>query len=91
MEPRIFKFGTPYEEMYRSLAATPDDAAFFVRNGVLQLCRRGAAVKVLWVNAERPIGCMYFCLTYTGLVLSSSSWLLSVGRTHHRIWSLAMM
>jgi RNA polymerase II subunit A C-terminal domain phosphatase SSU72 len=45
MEPRIFKFGTPYEEMYHSLAATPDDAAYFTRNGVLQLCRRGAAVK----------------------------------------------
>jgi len=45
MEPRIFKFGTPYEEMYKSMSATPDDAAFFIRNGVLQLCRRGAAVK----------------------------------------------
>lgn len=45
MEPRIFKFGTPYEEMYKSLAATPDDAAYFLKNGVLQLCRRGAAVK----------------------------------------------
>jgi RNA polymerase II subunit A C-terminal domain phosphatase SSU72 len=45
MEPRIFKFGTPYEEMYNSLSATPEDEAFFVRNGVLQLCTRGAAVK----------------------------------------------
>lgn len=45
MEPRIFKFGTPYEEMYNSMSATPDDTAFFQRNGVLQLCRRGAAVK----------------------------------------------
>jgi RNA polymerase II subunit A C-terminal domain phosphatase SSU72 len=45
MEPRIFKFGTPYEEMYNNLSATPEDEAFFVRNGVLQLCRRGAAVK----------------------------------------------
>ena len=45
MEPRIFKFGTPYEEMFKSLAATPEDEAFFSRNGVLQLCRRGAAVK----------------------------------------------
>mmetsp|Transcript_72475 Transcript_72475/g.109341 ORF Transcript_72475/g.109341 Transcript_72475/m.109341 type:complete len:232 (-) Transcript_72475:1440-2135(-) len=45
MEPRIFKFGTPYEEMYNSLSATPEDEAFFVRNGVLQLCNRGAAVK----------------------------------------------
>jgi RNA polymerase II subunit A C-terminal domain phosphatase SSU72 len=45
MEPRIFKFGTPYEEMYKSLSATPDDAAYFLKNGVLQLCRRGAAVK----------------------------------------------
>mmetsp|Transcript_7087 Transcript_7087/g.10159 ORF Transcript_7087/g.10159 Transcript_7087/m.10159 type:complete len:260 (+) Transcript_7087:68-847(+) len=46
MEPRVFKFGTPYEEMYNSLAATPDDEAYFLRNGVLQLCRRGAAVKI---------------------------------------------
>jgi RNA polymerase II subunit A C-terminal domain phosphatase SSU72 len=45
MEPRIFKFGTPYEEMYNNLAATLEDEAFFVRNGVLTLCRRGAAVK----------------------------------------------
>jgi RNA polymerase II subunit A C-terminal domain phosphatase SSU72 len=46
MEPRIFKFGTPYAEMYRSLSATPEDEAFFVHNGVLQLCKRGASVKV---------------------------------------------
>ena len=45
MEPKIFKFGIPYAEMFKSLAATPEDEAFFVRNGVLQLCRRGAAVK----------------------------------------------
>jgi RNA polymerase II subunit A C-terminal domain phosphatase SSU72 len=47
MEPRIFKFGTPYEEMYQQLAGTGDenDLAYFTRNGVLQLCRRGAAVK----------------------------------------------
>ncbi len=45
MEPRIFKFGTPYADMYNSLAATPEDATFFMRNGVLQLCQRGAAVK----------------------------------------------
>ncbi|KAL7559098.1 hypothetical protein ACA910_017511 [Epithemia clementina (nom. ined.)] len=45
MEPRIFKFGTPYEEMYQSLAVTPEDAAYFTRNGVMQLCQRGAAVK----------------------------------------------
>jgi RNA polymerase II subunit A C-terminal domain phosphatase SSU72 len=45
MEPQIFKFGTPYEEMYKSLAVTQDDAAFFIKNGVLQLCRRGAAMK----------------------------------------------
>ena len=45
MEPRIFKFGTPYSDMYNSLSATPEDTAFFQRNGVLQLCRRGAAVK----------------------------------------------
>ncbi len=46
MEPRIFKFGTPYSEMYHSLAATPEDEAFFLHNGVLQLCKRGASVKV---------------------------------------------
>jgi RNA polymerase II subunit A C-terminal domain phosphatase SSU72 len=45
MEPRIFKFGTPYADMYNSLSATADDTVFFQRNGVLQLCRRGAAVK----------------------------------------------
>ena len=45
MEPKIFKFGIPYAEMFKSLAVTPEDEAFFVRNGVLQLCRRGAAVK----------------------------------------------
>ena len=45
MEPRIFKFGTPYEEMFKSMSATPEDQAFFIRNGVLHLCRRGAAVK----------------------------------------------
>jgi RNA polymerase II subunit A C-terminal domain phosphatase SSU72 len=45
MEPRIFKFGTPYEDMYKSMSATPEDAAFFMKNGVMQLCRRGAAVK----------------------------------------------
>ena len=46
MEPRVFKFGTPYEEMYNSLAATYDDELFFQHNGVLQLCKRGAGVKV---------------------------------------------
>jgi RNA polymerase II subunit A C-terminal domain phosphatase SSU72 len=45
MEPRIFKFGTPYSDMYLNLGATPSDAQYFSRNGVLQLCRRGAAVK----------------------------------------------
>jgi len=25
MEPRIFKFGTPYAEMYNSMSATPED------------------------------------------------------------------
>lgn len=45
MEPRIFRFGTPYRDMYSQLAATPSDAQYFSRNGVLQLCRRGAAVK----------------------------------------------
>jgi RNA polymerase II subunit A C-terminal domain phosphatase SSU72 len=45
MEPRTFKFGTSYVDMYNSLSVTADDTAFFQRNGVLQLCRRGAAVK----------------------------------------------
>jgi RNA polymerase II subunit A C-terminal domain phosphatase SSU72 len=45
MEPRIFKFGTPYAEMYAQLSATQADAQYFNRNGVLPLCRRGAAVK----------------------------------------------
>ena len=45
MEPRVFKFGTPYEYMYNQLALTPEDVEYFTRNGVLQLCRRGAAVK----------------------------------------------
>lgn len=45
MEPQIFKFGTPYEHMYNSMSATPEDTMFFQRNGVLALCRRGAAVK----------------------------------------------
>jgi len=43
MDPRIFKFGTPYAQMYESLAT--EDEAFFFQNGVLQLCRRGSAVK----------------------------------------------
>lgn len=46
LEPRVFKFGTPYEAMLKSLSSTADDEAFFLRNGVLALCRRGAAVKV---------------------------------------------
>ena len=46
MEPKIYRFGTPYAEIYNNLSATPEDEAFFVRNGVLSLCRRGAAVKV---------------------------------------------
>ena len=45
MEPRVFKFGTRYEDMFKSLAATDDDEAYFITNGVLGLCRRGAAVK----------------------------------------------
>lgn len=45
MEPKIFKFGTPYSEMYNSLSQNPMDAQYFYRNGVLQLCQRGAAVK----------------------------------------------
>ena len=46
MEPRNFKFGTPYAEMYKSMSETPEDTAFFTHNGVLQLCKRGASVKV---------------------------------------------
>lgn len=45
MEPRIYKFGTPYNDMYNNLAITKDDALYFSKNGVLQLCKRGAAVK----------------------------------------------
>jgi RNA polymerase II subunit A C-terminal domain phosphatase SSU72 len=45
MEPRVFKFGTLYSEMYKSMSGTPEDVAFFNQNGVLGLCRRGAAVK----------------------------------------------
>jgi len=44
MEPQIFKFGTPYNEMYASLAM--QDETFYANNGVLNLCRRGASVKV---------------------------------------------
>lgn len=32
--------------MYKNMAGTDDDTAFFTRNGVLALCRRGAAVKL---------------------------------------------
>ena len=46
MEPKIFKFGTPYSEMYHSMSQNPMDAQYFDRNGVLQLCQRGAAVKL---------------------------------------------
>ena len=45
MEPRVFKFGTRYEDMYKSMSATDEDEAFFIQNGVLGLCRRGASVK----------------------------------------------
>lgn len=45
MEPRVFKFGTPYADMYKSLSGTKEDEQFFIHNGVLQLCKRGAAVK----------------------------------------------
>ena len=45
MEPRIFKFGTPYNEMYTQLSSNMSDTQYFYRNGVLQLCQRGAAVK----------------------------------------------
>ena len=45
MEPRIFKFGTPYADMYHQMSLTQDDYAFFQRTGILSLCQRGAAVK----------------------------------------------
>jgi RNA polymerase II subunit A C-terminal domain phosphatase SSU72 len=44
-EPRIYRFGISYEDMYHSLSANPEDKAYFLHNGVLQLCQRGAAVK----------------------------------------------
>ena len=44
-EPRIYKFGVPYEEMYNSMTQTREDEDFFALNKVLHLCRRGAAVK----------------------------------------------
>lgn len=45
MEPQVFKFGSRYEDMFKSLAATDSDEAFFLQNGVLGLCRRGSSVK----------------------------------------------
>jgi RNA polymerase II subunit A C-terminal domain phosphatase SSU72 len=45
LEPRVFNFGTRYADMYASMAGTKGDIEFFTENGVLQLCRRGAAVK----------------------------------------------
>jgi RNA polymerase II subunit A C-terminal domain phosphatase SSU72 len=53
MEPRIFKFGTPYKDIYAQLAAI--DADFFSKNKVLGLCQRGAAVKTSatrWQDAD---------------------------------------
>jgi RNA polymerase II subunit A C-terminal domain phosphatase SSU72 len=61
MEPRIFKFGTPYAEMYRSLSATPEDEAFFVHNGVLQLCKRGASVKVRLFTVDDVFSVNVWC------------------------------
>jgi len=43
MEPRVFKFGTPYSTMFDTLSR--EDYDFFCSNGVIQLCQRGAAVK----------------------------------------------
>jgi hypothetical protein len=37
-EPKIFKFGTPYSEMYHSLSQNPMDAQYFYRNDILQFC-----------------------------------------------------
>jgi RNA polymerase II subunit A C-terminal domain phosphatase SSU72 len=53
MEPRIFKFGTPYKDIYQQLAAIDED--FFTKNKVLGLCQRGAAVKLSatrWQDAD---------------------------------------
>jgi len=46
MEPQVFKFGTPYAQMFDSMSGNPEDEAFFTGNGVLGLCRRGAATKI---------------------------------------------
>ncbi|GMH60261.1 hypothetical protein TL16_g03012, partial [Triparma laevis f. inornata] len=43
MEPKIFKFGTPYEEMYDTLVA--EDISYFTQNGIIPLCIRGASIK----------------------------------------------
>lgn len=63
MEPRIFKFGTPYADMYKSLSETPEDVAFFMHNGVLQLCKRGASVKVSLS--------VVFCIVYLNLFVNN--------------------
>lgn len=58
MEPRIFKFGTPYRSMYSELAAI-NEQGHFTRNGVLGLCRRGAAVKpspTRWQDTADVVG-----------------------------------
>jgi RNA polymerase II subunit A C-terminal domain phosphatase SSU72 len=57
MEPRNFKFGTPYADMYKSLSGTPEDEAFFIHNGVLQLCKRGSSVKV---SQLMMMNCIFF-------------------------------
>ena len=67
MEPRNFKFGTPYAEMYKSMSETPEDTAFFTHNGVLQLCKRGASVKVcvlvmcVWLCVDSSQSHIYYC------------------------------
>ena len=68
MEPRNFKFGTPYAEMYKSMSETPEDTAFFTHNGVLQLCKRGASVKVC---GECICGDVYMWLVMIVLNLTS--------------------
>jgi len=86
MEPRVFKFGTPYAKMYESLSATPEDEAFFLRNGVLQLCRRGAAVKVTYYHRERVIilSFSFLKLCFTSLLLLVCSSLLILNNRKHR-------
>ena len=84
MEPRIFKFGTPYADMYNSMTATPEDVTFFTHNGVLQLCKRGSSVKVcmmclvfMVVLRFSGLGSMIFTIVYIRCALFVCSILIS--------------